>query len=127
MNSSLFLSSSIIRFGLVGVVSTAIDITLLNILRRSGAKVWLATGIGFLTGTVTGYLLNSLFVFQQSYTAIRYEKYFLVSIGGLILTEAIMHTLHVRFKVCTLNQAKLVAVCIVFFWNYTLSRTWAFQ
>ncbi len=74
MNISRFFSLSIVRFGLVGVVSTAIDITLLNLLSKIGTKVWIATGVGFLAGTITGYLLNSMFVFQQAYTTFRYEK-----------------------------------------------------
>jgi hypothetical protein len=35
--------------------------------------------------------------------------------------------LHVRTAHVSLNEAKLVAVAIVFFWNYSLSKLWAFK
>lgn len=121
------LNSSFFKFGAVGFTSTVIDIILLNLSRKAKLPVWAATGIGFLGGSLNGYILNSLFVFHQNYSAVRYQRYFLISFGGLLLTEAIMHTLHVRFKLMSLNKAKLVAVVIVFFWNYGLSKIWVFN
>jgi putative flippase GtrA len=119
--------TTLISFAAVGAVSTAMDFLFLNASRRTGSPVWLATALGFLSGTCTGFFLNSHYVFQTSLTVFRYEKYLMVSFGGLVITECIMYLFHQRWKFCGLNQAKCVAVAVVFFWNYSLSVLWAFD
>ena len=54
----------------------------------------------------------------------RYGKYLIVSLGGFIITELLVNYLHNGIGV---NKAKLVAVVVVFFWNYGLSKVWAFK
>ncbi len=117
--------SSFVRFAVVGALSTVIDFALLNILLRLGAPVLVAGAVGFFGGFTNGYLLNSKYVFQKA-SPDRYVKYFLVSLGGLGITELLLELLHVQAGLGT-NLAKLIAVVIVFFWNYVLSKFWVFQ
>lgn len=120
-----FFELTFIRFAMVGVVSTIIDLALLNIFyTRIGTSLLVATAIGFLAASVNGYLLNSKFVFQREHSYVGYLKFFLVTFIGLLLTELIVHILapHMNF-----NIAKLIAVAIVFFWNYAFSKIWAFK
>lgn len=116
---------SIIRFAAVGLTSTIIDILLLNLFGLV-LNVYIATGIGFVAGATNGYILNSMFVFKKEKSTNRFTKYFLISLSGLALTEVIIHYVHVDFGL-RLNAAKLVAVGIVFFWNYGWSKFWAFK
>jgi putative flippase GtrA len=123
-----FKQSSFIQFGLVGLVSTAIDTGILELLYpRVLDNVYLATALGFFAGLTVGFLLNSQYVFQKDRTLNRYVKYGLISLGGLLLTELIVHILYVDLAVTTPLKAKLVAVVLVFFWNYTWSKLWAFK
>jgi putative flippase GtrA len=122
--STSLLQKPFVRFAGVGLTSTVLDIALLNVFAHFGVAVPVATAVGFLAGATNGYFLNSAFVFQADRTAARYIKYLVVSIGGFIITEFIVNYLHGSFG---LNKAKLVAVVLVFFWNYGLSKVWAFK
>ena len=120
------LGISIVRFGMVGVVSTLGDLTVLSILDRLGANYHLSVTLGFLTGLTIGFILNGKYVFQKDHTVARYVKYGLISAGGLGITNLIIDELKDRHS-WTLFAAKLVAVFVVFFWNYTWSKLWAFK
>jgi len=115
---------SLIRFAGVGAVSTILDILFLNLGRKFGLSVGFATALGFIVGSTNGYLMNTFWVFTKDADAVRYTKYLALSAGGLLWTELIVHALD---QSLTLNGAKLVAVAVVFFWNYTLSKMWAFK
>jgi putative flippase GtrA len=121
-------SHTIVRFAGVGVISTICDLTVLKVLYPYvWDNVYGATAIAFLCGLTVGFLLNGRYVFKQDHTLSRYLKYGLVSLGGLILTELIIHALHVDLHIMTAFKAKLVAVALVFFWNYGWSKVWAFK
>ncbi len=113
------------RFGVVGIGSTAIDFLVYNALLGGGLGVYLAGGLGFMAGFVNGYFWNSRAVFKKS-SPERAARYLLVSLGGLLLTELFLHFFHVQLG-WSENVAKLGAVGIVFFWNYLLSSRWAFR
>ena len=114
-------------FALVGVLSTTIDLLLFKGFLFLGVWKWLATALGYSAGLLNGYLLNSAFVFQVNRTVIQSLKYGIVSLGGLLITEGIVLGLSGHSHLITPFKAKLVAVGIVFFWNYVLSRRWAFK
>jgi len=127
MSSSLkrITGSPLLRFGVVGLVSTALDIAVYNLCLRLGISVYIAGALGFFTGFSNGYFFNSRFVFAGASRS-RYIKYFTVSIGGLIITELVLRLFHGELN-WSANEAKLTAVVIVFCWNYLLSSRWAFR
>lgn len=109
------------------MISTIIDVGLLKILLILNVDQHLAVALGFLAGLTNGYLMNSKFVFQVERQQKSYWKYFLISAIALILTEWIIEILNVQLKAMTPMEAKIVAVVIVFFWNYFASKKWAFK
>ena len=126
MQTSPLFQLQIVRFGIVGVCSTTLDVLSATLLHRAGMPAALATAIGFLLGFALGFILNSQFVFQTERTLNRTIKYLAISLGGLLISELIIYLLfthgHLTFLV-----SKLIAVVVVFFWNYVLSRIWAFR
>lgn len=117
-----------VRFAGVGVISTTGDIFVLRILYPLlVSNIYIATAVGFLTGLTIGFFLNGRYVFKTERTVVRYLKYGLISVGGLLLTELIIHLLYKDLAVTGPMLAKLVAVGIVFFWNYAWSHLWAFK
>lgn len=118
-----------IQFASVGAVSTAIDYVLLNLAHQNfNASIYLATFIGFLGGSINGYLANNTWTFAHRNLPMGTRglaQYSLVGLVGLGLTELIMHILAVRADI-NYNLAKLVAVFIVFFWNFLANRYWTF-
>jgi putative flippase GtrA len=116
--------SPFLRFAAVGFLSTVLDFAVLNILLKVGASIYIAGAFGFFAGFSNGYACNSKFVFKSA-SRKNYLRYFLVSIGGLLITELLLDLFHIRIGLTT-NVAKLIAVVVVFFWNYILSKYWAF-
>lgn len=120
------------RYGVVGLVSTIIDYIIFNLLfyfLGGEQYLWLATGLGFLAGTINGYFLNSRWTFAYDTKGKETKKFiqFLIISGvGLLFTEAIVLGLA---KVIDLdrNIAKAVAVVVVFFWNYFANKYWTFK
>ena len=117
-----------LRFGVVGAVNTVVDFFALNVVLHAGAPNPVAVAAGYACGVTSGFFLNSHFVFQTDKTFARYLKYAAVAVVGFIFTELIVNGLAgpnaSHFHV---NEAKLVAVVVVFFWNYGMSKVWAFK
>jgi putative flippase GtrA len=117
----------IIGFASVGAVSTVLDIAVYNIFLHLKFPVKFSAVMGFIAGLINGYILNVTLFFQEHQTTASFVKYGLISLGGLVLTLWIIHLLHIKWEKLSPNEAKVVAVVIVFFWNFTLSNFWAFR
>jgi len=118
----------IIGFAVVGAISTAIDFIVLNILAKGfQVEYHVAVGVAFMAGLINGYFLNSRLVFNTEHSWKRYFKYFITSLGGFLWTELIINQLIEQAHMSSLNEAKLIAAFVVLFWNYTLSKLWAFK
>ena len=115
---------------MVGVVGATVDIGLLNLLHLAlGIDIYIAIFWAFIAGTTTAYVLNNNWTFQRLNNPIGWEKslkYLSIGAVGLGLTELIMHIL-VGQNEFNFNIAKLVAIGIVFFWNFTANRYWTFH
>lgn len=120
-------NSSVIRFGSVGASSTLIDLIFYNIFLSWGINIYLATAAAFMIAFVNGYYWNSRYVFKSKRNLTESGKYLIVTALGLGYTEGIIHLLHVRWAIVGPILAKLVAVVVVFFWNYLMSKKWAFK
>lgn len=116
-----------VRFAAVGLLSTLLDVGVYRLLLHFHMVLFLAVAIGFMVGLTNGYFLNTRFVFAKEHNVMVYNKYALVSLGALGLTEGIIYLLSEIWKVMDNLEAKLVAVVLVFFWNYFLSKHWAFK
>jgi putative flippase GtrA len=123
----------IIRYGMVGVLSTALDYLFLNLSHTlmGGANQTLgwATAIGFCVGLVNGYYFNSRWTFKyntKGQEGKKFGQFAIISLVGLALTEIIV--LYFANNVGhDKNIAKLIAVIIVFFWNFFGNKMWTFQ
>lgn len=120
-----FYNLPILRFAAVGGLSTALDFLVYNLFLKVGVGIYVAGALGFFAGFSNGYFWNSRVVFRKA-SPERYLKYFVISVGGLIITELLLHIFHVNLGLGE-NTAKLIAVIVVFFWNYGLSSMWAFK
>ena len=118
-----------IKFGIVGLIATVIDYLGLNIFLKLNSPLWLSTLIGFSAGAIIGYFLNNSWTYKRlgkRGNANDLTKYVVVAAFGLLWTELIMHYLSVSNS-WDANLSKLVAVFIVFFWNFFINRVWTFK
>jgi putative flippase GtrA len=129
----------LIKFGVVGFVSTIIDIGLLKVLSVIGWPLWLAVATGFLAGTVNGYFMNSRWTFGYKTAGregAKFGQFTTIALIGLGLTEIIVNLyvnnggegmLLAGFNISSQMTGKIIAVAIVFFWNYFGNKMWTFK
>lgn len=129
----------ILKYGVVGVVSTVIDMGLLKILTMIGLPVWIAVAAGFLAGTINGYFMNSRWTFAyktKGREAAKFSQFAIISLIGLGLTEIIVNLYLANFQtglvlfghsISATMTGKLIAVAIVFVWNYLGNKLWTFK
>lgn len=117
----------LVRFGLVGALSTAVQYLILVALVR-WAGLWPpgASALGFLVSGVGNYLLNYHFTFlSRQPHAPTAAKFLILATVGLVLNTALMDVL------VGLGWHYLVAqVCvtaIVFLWNFVGNSLWTFR
>lgn len=130
-----------VKYGMVGALATTIDFALLNashhvLVGASGGAadhgkliLMIAAAIGYSSGTVTSYALNSRWTFRydtRGKEARKLGQFAAVSLVGLSLTMLIIFILVDRLHLDK-NAAKAVAVAAVFFWNFSANKLWTFR
>lgn len=119
-----------VKFGLVGVVGTSIDLGLLNFLHlKAGLSLYGAIFWSFAAANITVYVINNRWTYGHlnlPFRARNLLKYVIVAAIGLAITEAIIHFLSIENDL-NYNLAKVIAIMIVFFWNFFGNRYWTFR
>ena len=83
----------LIKFGLVGVIATLIDLAVLMVLKEIlDVDVLAASAVAFSVSVIANYILSMLFVFKGSENSKIKEfiVFVTLSIGGLLLNQFIM-------------------------------------
>jgi putative flippase GtrA len=122
------LGREFLRFGLVGVVNTALDFCLFVLLYRwAGLEPLLANGLAFAVAVSNSYLMNHHWTFARSggeRSFLAYARFVVLNAGGLLLgTLAIL----VLGEYMLPELAKLVATLLTLVWNFTSSRHFVFK
>jgi len=116
------------RFGLVGVINTAVDFGVFVLLYRvGGLDPLLANAIAFLVAVTNSYLLNHHWTFHRPHSTLSffaYIRFVALNAGGLLIgTLAILWL----GKLMPLEFAKLIAAALTLLWNYTSSKLFVFN
>ena len=130
----------IIKFGLVGLVGTAIDFTVLNLLIFGAG--W-SNPLGQLyasiastgAGMVSNFTWNRLWTFRvrSGNKGWQFLQYGAVSAAGLMFNSAIFYvTSQYLFgpllpETWAIQLAKVTAIGLVMFWNFGMNRLWTFR
>ena len=83
----------LIKFGIVGVIATLIDLAVLMVLKEILCiDVLAASAAAFSVSVVANYILSMLFVFESSVNSKvkEFVVFLILSIGGLLLNQFIM-------------------------------------
>ncbi len=119
-----------VKFAIVGLVGTAVDMGLLNLIHlKLGTSLYWAVFWGFAVATITVYVLNNHWTYRRlglPFQTQTLSKYTVVAAVGLAITEGIIHLLAVENGLYY-NLAKVIAIVIVFFWNFFGNRYWTFR
>ncbi len=123
------------KFALVGVLGTAVDFAVLNLLVLGAAtpKV-LANTFSFAAGALNNFSWNRLWTFPESRQrplGRQLGQFFAVSMGGLAINQALFLSLDrwlfAGWGPLGYNLAKAVAVTVVLFWNFGANRIWTYR
>lgn len=118
-----------LKYCVVGVVGTAIDVAVLWLLVHfGGLPVLVATSISFTVSVINNFFLNKFWTFKNPSSNYRklFIKFIIVSVGGLLLTNLCMGILVHAIGVWYI-WAKLVTSCFVLVWNFLANKYWTFR
>jgi putative flippase GtrA len=113
------IDATIIRFAVVGAITTVIDFVLFATLIGITGQPVLSNIISYSCGLTTSYLLNRSWTFAVEADLIQALKFFLFTSTGLLLSTLLVALLSLALPPLA---AKLLSVPIVFFWNYLTAR-----
>ena len=83
----------LIKFGVVGVIATLIDLAVLMLLKEfMHVDVLVASAVAFSVSVIANYILSMLFVFESrgNSKVKEFLVFVILSIGGLLLNQFIM-------------------------------------
>lgn len=116
----------LVRFAIVGAIGTTLDYLVLNFTHLAlGVGLYWALTLGFAVGAIHNYILNSVWSFRQPLSLTKLGQFLCVALIGLLFNNGIVFFMTELWGI-HYNLAKLVALGIVFFWNYLVNRYWTF-
>jgi putative flippase GtrA len=118
-----------VRFGLVGVANTGVDVALFTLLTHGFHwLVPLANVVSYSAGIMNSFFLNKYWTFRDATPLSRSLRpgfrFVVVNLLGLLISTLTVMLLALRFPPVI---AKLVSVGVVFIWNYSLSNRFVFS
>ena len=132
----------LVKFGIVGLSSTAVNFAVLNLMLALHQNRYAAVTVAFLVSVVNGYFWNKRWTFKSAQAKAlhtQFTQFLLVNTVGLGLDLLIIKLLsapleralplsspHLTMVVAT-NLAQLVATGVAVFWNFFANRFWTFK
>lgn len=117
-----------IKFCIVGGSGVIIDFSITYLFKEICKwNKYLSNSIGFLVAASSNYIINRIWTFGSKDTDIiaQYSKFIGIAIIGLIINNAVLYLLHVRFKM-NFYVAKLLAIGVVTLWNFIMNYLFTF-
>lgn len=126
------LTKQIFAFGLVGITTLLIDLSVTVILYDVvGLPAYLSTGIGFLSGFFFNFPMNRQKVFKHTAQdrfklQAQVAMYIALCVFNLFTTSALAEVL-VNSGLLTIGAAKVVLTTMIAIWNFVLFKTLIFS
>lgn len=114
----------VLKYGIVAVVALIADSGSAFALTHAGVQYLVSFTVGFLIGTVVNFLLSHGYVFKDPVIkskAMNFTMFAVIGVIGLVGTDIIIWVIHGKLS-GSLVAAKLIAVIVVFFWNFLARR-----
>lgn len=133
-----------VKFAIVGAAGSVTDFTVLNILVQFfGASLVVANTCSFILAVIQNFTLNRRWTFPESrerQAGGQLAQFAIVSMIGLAINQIVFLTLHHIWDAYLIahygpdlgftmsyNIAKLFAIGVVLFWNFTINRLWTYR
>lgn len=118
-----------VKYGAVSVIALVVDFSSMMLMHSLGINYLLATTLAFLFGLVTNYVISNRLVFKNpkiNNSQILFIAFGLVGVIGLIINDFIIWFTHSELQL-NLVLSKIIAVTIVFFWNFLARRNFLYH
>lgn len=129
-NLKHLLTAEFLRFLIVGVISAALEFSLLILfVEKLSVQYLLGNIIAFALTNILTYLLSSRFVFGASTSSNRVQEaamFFLCLAGGLVVNQLVLWVL-VEFTVIDYRIAKVAAIGLTVIWNFFTRKHFVFR
>ncbi len=122
----------VLRFGIVGVINTLVDVIAYFVLTRYTPifdnHINLAKGFSFFCGTVTSFILNRTFTFkvQSKFDMREVMRFYAVVGSSLVFNVALLYVFNTLLGVYDLIAVGISTV-LTFIGGFLLSRGWVFK
>lgn len=89
---------------------------------------YISNSIGFVLAATNNYIWNRIWTFQSQGTEIvrEYSSFFIISLVGLGINNAVIYLLHDRLKL-NFYLAKILAIGVVTLWNFGMNYFFTFD
>ena len=116
-----------VKFCIVGFSGLIIDFGITYVLKeKAQINRFVANSIGFTSAVVNNYIFNKVWTFSDTNPEIveQFTKFFLISMGGLVINNLIIYLLEKRVN---FYLAKLIAIIVVVIWNFIMNYKYSFN
>lgn len=118
-----------LKFGVVGFSGLIVDFGV-TYLCKEKLKIhkYISSSLGFIVATTTNYTLNRYWTFNNHDAAsiTQFGKFFVISLVGLFLSNALIYLLHDKLK-WNFYFAKACAIVIISLWNFFANYLYTFS
>lgn len=124
--------SQFFKFGLVGVLNTALTYAVFFILVKINVHYQIANAIGFVIGVLNSYYWNNRYVFKtkegekRNHFKALLKTFAAYGITGLLLQSFFLWLYVEHFGIDSLI-AQLISLCITVPTNFVLNKYWSFK
>ncbi|TAN15598.1 MAG: GtrA family protein [Chitinophagaceae bacterium] len=119
----------ILRFGVTGSIGFTIDFGITYLCKEKfHLNKFVANGSGFVLAVINNYFLNRIWTFQSTDPGIgkQFSFFLLISLIGLSIYTCLLYFFHIK-KEKHFYYSKLLAVFLVFIWNFTANSLITFH
>jgi putative flippase GtrA len=133
-----------VKFALVGAAGSITDFAVLNLLvQLAGLPLAVANTCSFIAAVAQNFALNRVWTFPESrerHASGQLAQFAMVSLVGYGINQLVFLTLHHLWEsywmaylgadsgfLVSYNVAKLFAIGVVLFWNFTANRLWTYR
>lgn len=121
------ISTAFLRFILVGLASTAVDLAVVYCAAMIISGYWIPVTAGFLTGLIVNFLAHAKFTFRtESVNSHQAMRFLSVVVLNYFLTLAIVASAEYLFNASVIAGKILSLPCVAVV-GFTLSKIWVFQ
>lgn len=118
-----------IKYNLFAGISTLLDLILIYILTEFfGVWYIYSVTLGYMAGVSLNYILNKYLNFKNKSRKIvlQFGLFISIALVGLLLNQIIIYILVESLGIWYIF-AKIIAVLLVMFWNFTRHKKWTFR